>query len=935
MDSLMIKTIVLLGKLSVRLFKEETIKAICNDIVGTVGEEILKHFSRANKSNDSQIESVVQRIDLKSIGVPAEYQEAAFADAICLITKVRDLEQLCIDKECDLEAIIDRIMEAPSGIGISKDTDALNRARIVVRIAISKSLEALGGNNGFNREAILKAINTNRQQTHQLTSIVKKTEERAKDIQESLEETNSLIKELTASVKQNGSCVDKDFISKSNTEDYLKAYNEPLFLESQLKDGNAALLSDVYIPADYKDQTGKRRSIRDLLFDYFYGKALPTEGARSVMIMGKPGSGKSSFISYIGTQILEKMPGKTFFVVRLRNMLSEQINNNDPLSGLLEYIGIDQHALHNSILILDGLDEICALYRNTDFRNYLTKLLQNLTQVKNCKLVVTSRTGYFSLDDRIKRFFMIVQIENWENKELERWSEAYIKKHPGLRQTVLDNTKHLEEDACDKKEIFAVPILFYMANARSELLSKHQSICSLYDAVLKEVMDDRNYDPAYNMPNQELISPQLARQICIEIAFSMFRKGRLNYSSDDPFLEPSEVDLALGEATEVCSEKPVPLNEETKNRIKSVYALTFYYNKSDDNHNAVEFAHRTIAEYFTSEKILQMLCSADDSTDEMRLCEILAECFGYAPITNDVLLFLEQKLIYDENKQKLKHIKKALEAYFFIAAIDGNLFIKPQKSDSDIHCLDRLPIMVKSVLTIFERLNCQVAKLDEQQREMFNNLIASTSRIRPINSQHNSLLPLALNGFDLSGGDFSECNFSEAHLSGANLREADFSSAVLTDAQLNGSIIDSANFSDASMDYADLSDIKKAKSVEFTDSTLIGADFHKSQFRNCSFDSVSLREANLDACVFGKGCHFEEANLYKAQMTGSDFSKSDIQGIVFEDEEDENEVTSLTQVILSPKQYEYLSTFQQVEIKGYKTVGGKKSEKDTNLSREG
>ena len=62
---------------------------------------------------------------------------------------------------------------------------------------------------------------------------------------------------------------------------------------------------------------------------------------------------------------------RPYYIVRLRNLLRGQINSDDPIQGLLEYIGIEKKDLVNSIVILDGLDEICALYDKTDFHRYL------------------------------------------------------------------------------------------------------------------------------------------------------------------------------------------------------------------------------------------------------------------------------------------------------------------------------------------------------------------------------------------------------------------------------------------------------------------------------------------------------------------------------------------------------------------------------------
>lgn len=708
-----------------------------------------------------------------------------------------------------------------------------------------------------------------------------------------------------------------------DTADYLKSFVDPLFLETQIGDGKTALLKDVYIPAEYKNGS-RRESVESLLWQYFKADYLPVMNV-GVMIMGQPGSGKSSFVSYMATRLRDTMPNRAYYIVRLRNLKIKQINAEDPIQGLLEYLRIEEDELEDAVLILDGLDEICALYQNTDFQTYLEKLLHNCSTINKLKLVITSRTGYFTIDNRISNHLRIIQIENWENKDLEKWSDLYAGIHPSLQKTIAKNTEHLKEARySDKKDIFAVPILFYMANARGELLSNHKSICSVYDAVLTEVADKRHYDPTCHNSVHDYISPELARQICVEIAFGMFRCGRLNYIKGDPFLEPSEVELALSEAMKTCKKDLSSLDVNSKKRIKDIYALTFYYNKSNSKKNAVEFAHRTIAEYFTSEKIMQILCSAQDDIDEDTLCKILAECFGYAPVTTDVFRFLREKIKTREKDYVIKKIKKALERHFLNVSINGKLFSVPEKYYNDMHCLDRIPVMLKSVLTLFEYLDCRPPRPNSQKKTMFNNLIASAARCEAINAQHSSLMPFALNGFDLSDGHFTGCDFTEAHFSGTNLMHSDFSDSSAVDGQFNQSIIDLVDFSGANLSGADFTEIEDAKGTEFTQATMQGSDLTGSHFVDASFDETEMQETILDGCVFGKGCHFSNACVYRVHLDEADISMADISEAVFTDEDneedDEQEIVEINNLTLSQEQYDMLTDVPYIQLKDSKII---------------
>ena len=719
----------------------------------------------------------------------------------------------------------------------------------------------------------------------------------------------------------------------ADSTDYQDAFNEKLFLETVVDDGKFASLKDVYIQPRYKTKTVKGEKtveVASMLKSFFSDRDrftiqqdddFPVIAKKifAIMILGKPGSGKSSFISYLSHAIPEEFPLRRLYIIRLRNLTSAQINNDDPIQGLLDYMQTERSALEKSILILDGLDEICAMYHRTDFHSYLKKLLHALSNVQGLQLVITSRHGYFRIDDSIEHYCLIVNIENWDNGDLERWSSLYADIHPGLDDVIRSNKEHLKEEKySDKKAIFAVPILFYMANARGELLSRHKNVCSVYDAVLTEVAGARHYDSAAYTYTGDLIPPNLARQICMEIAFAMFRNGRLSLIDQaDPYLAPDEVAEAINDAIQICYPSGFTIKEEDKKKIKDFYALTFYYSRHDSSVNAVEFAHKTIAEYFTAEKIISLLNNAQDSITKEELCELLSECFGYAPITADIFLFLYEKIQLFETANGISRIKQGLEKHFIASVLDGSLFSKPKKYDSAIHIIDRVPVMMRSVLLLFEYLQCLPPALEEDQKAMFNSVIASISRISPLRSQHQSLLPIALNGFDLEGGDFTSGEFSESHFSGANLTHTNFSDANMVDAQMSGSIIDAADFSGANLAGADLSGIEKCDAADFTQASLQGADLSRSKFIRTSFEQAEMQEAVCEECIFGEACSFEEAILYLAKLDDADISLSNIQGALFNDDEieaEEAEEQTISRMKLTREQYQYLSTVSGVKL---------------------
>lgn len=716
---------------------------------------------------------------------------------------------------------------------------------------------------------------------------------------------------------------------------YIDAFDEALFMEASLERTTNATLRDVYIPPKYRILTAhgeKRISIFETLKSFFTHDnnalqqqdptfSIANQKVFAVMLFGKPGIGKSSFVSYLATNLQYVLTNRPYHIVRLRNMLESQINSNDPITGLLSYMETDSSGLENSVLILDGLDEICAIYKNTDFHTYLKRLLNDLSKINGLQLVLTSRTGYFHIDNQIKLHCNVITIDNWDEDDLDEWSAAYTRIHPELKEIITSNKEHLQDAKYSgKRAIFAVPILFYMANARGEYLEKHSSICSVYDAVLSEVAGERNYDKSAYFPNQELITPKLARQICREIAFTMFRHGRLSMFehsvSVDPYLSPDEVNSAIADAIHICNVSSYYLDDRSKQKIKDFYALTFYYNKDNSNQNAVEFAHKTIAEYFAAEKIIEILETGSVSDNEIKFNQTLAECFGYAPITNDILIYIYEKIKRGNDITVTNQIKNCLERYALPGMLNGTLFLPPTKHKSDLHYIDRATIMIKSVLTIFEYLDCDPAKVFPTNNLEFNNLIATVSRAVAIKAHHGIHIPIALNGFALRDGDFSCGEFIEAHLSGADLNHTKFTDANLIDAQLSGCVITLADFTGANLAGADLCNIKDSDASDFSQASLQGADLSGSFFSNTSFEAAELQGANLAGCVFEQGCRFDDANLYHAELDNADISQADITGALYEatDDECDDEMFVIYNLKLTQSQFDIFSSFPLVEL---------------------
>ncbi len=147
-------------------------------------------------------------------------------------------------------------------------------------------------------------------------------------------------------------------------------------------------------------------------------------------------------------------------------------------------------------------------------------------------------------------------------------------------------------------------------------------------------------------------------------------------------------------------------------------------------------------------------------------------------------------------------------------------------------------------------------------------------------------------GFDLSYGNFKDCNLMQAALNGADL-----TGAVLKEANLN-----LTNFKNAKLIGADL---RNAHIVytQFNKANLSGANLKKVGMAEANFEHANFSKAILDGAKFQE-CGLLEANFKQASMKEVSFigirslefcrwNGADLEGANFERIDDEEHITRL------------------------------------------
>ena len=230
-------------------------------------------------------------------------------------------------------------------------------------------------------------------------------------------------------------------------------------------EGVAVNLADTFvrlnISHDYRSEDfpllgeGDRAQVRDdnLSPEAVLKQAFQEDNKKLLLIIGDPGSGKSTLMNYYAMRCLEKnsWPQLDFekqifpLLLPLRNLdTKENLSVNLATWGNKRQLGIDAKQFHNwlhekqILLLLDGLDEVNDLTKRKDVCRWIDETCTGLTKAN---VVVTSRSTGFRNSDNIAintpllraeiRDFTRMQKEEF----LQKWfCAAFLKTTPAKDQ---------------------------------------------------------------------------------------------------------------------------------------------------------------------------------------------------------------------------------------------------------------------------------------------------------------------------------------------------------------------------------------------------------------------------------------------------------------------------------------------------------------------
>lgn len=587
-------------------------------------------------------------------------------------------------------------------------------------------------------------------------------------------------------------------------------YNK-LFLEENLGDNQIAILKDVYVKPhfsilDFKSDStkGNGDNIIQFIEDFvgvdkrknkyvpyfdFHNKYITT-----LFIKGHPGSGKSSlfyYLAYMKSHESEFLTDYKMYFVKLIELYKE--NNNtlsekNPLDDMLKHLNIQNEDFDNTVLVLDGLDEICAA-RDINIYEYCANLINSTFRFNNFRIIITTRLNYINIKNEDNKNVLNIQLNNWEIEDLQNWTKEYFEVHKerkDLLQIAHDNINYLSRT--DNKEmlaILAVPLIFYMITAIGLRLCNLKSIGQLYDKVFEELYA-RNYNENNNSAIQKsgiikAIPRKVSRQIAMEIAYKMYEENEL-------LLKVNSIELgqAINNALN-CGEN-VEVDSLHKREIEKLFPITFFYKEVYD---VVEFAHKSIMEFFCAEKIYQ-----DFVLSNQNIASFIFKNMVEIPISVEIMQFFSY--FYDTRDKGINTYKKDIIIEFEKIIQGGDEWNRINKRAYGFE----ISKLVFKIFWIFIKdiLKCKI----EDVNQILSNKYMKTYLIGILNIRNSNNLQFINN--DVYSWNFRDCVFKGYNFNYVDMRHADFSNTMFIECSFTNSDLQACIFSNVIFkEFADFS----------------------------------------------------------------------------------------------------------------------------------
>ena len=645
-------------------------------------------------------------------------------------------------------------------------------------------------------------------------------------------------------------------------ERYKNDWNKKMFLTDNIK------LRDLYKLPYYEDkEEGPYKNLDERL------RTVLNSGddieKRMLLILGHPGNGKTTLMTYVLNHYSTEFAGRAVRMYCFRSFKAIDWNDcpENLFGEMLRHMGLDVNDLSNSVLILDGLDEVNMSNNQIEFLNCLCEDWVESTAIKNFSLFVTCRVNRISFREDLTCPY--IQLCPLQEDQIGPFVENYNSFDP---HSV--NTKELIEELLRSNEkledVLGIPLVLYMILALRIKLQDETNLVEVYEQIFSiknenSIYFRKNYDHKAEHPitNNEA---KLIHQFSKDIAIHMWKD------------EEQQVIVKKEDYERIAEE--ITSNVDVRGLL-----IGQYFVEGKDSCE-LYFVHRSMYQYFVA---LSIFDSIKNMIEQGSPSEQFKELVGnsHSQKNSCISTFARiagMNVIYSDPdiEQYLLYMLKNLTIHdgqwwktFFERFLDKGLtrYVDPFE-ESTINCFAlevnrfyNLIWLTREQLRSIGSSECpyEVANVDAKflfylgRGKVLADLreinLADTD-LREVNFYRVDLREADLSGANLYRAGLWDAYLEEVNLNGANLREADLCFANLRGADLSGANLSKADFSIAELNEADL---------DFAD--LRGANLRGAYLRGASLSRADLREANLSG----------------AKLSGANLNYTDLSGAILDD----------------------------------------------------
>lgn len=661
---------------------------------------------------------------------------------------------------------------------------------------------------------------------------------------------------------------DNRVVIKNRAERYAKKWDEDVFLNhfnerDEDKKKNVKLKEiylEEYLPHYiWKENKNPESDLKKVLYEYI----IDNNDKKMLLILGQPGIGKSTLITWIMANLAERKDH--FLVYRFTDLKDINWQGNNILHAIFERINYDTNELENKVLILDGFDEIHVGSDRVKVLNQLFNKMIEMDNLKRFSLIITCRENYVHYLGRIVCDYITLQA--WDRDQIQGFYKTYVNVSEG---EVDKSTFH---KILENNEIFGIPLILYMVLALNIIIDEKGSIIDAYDQIFSldsgGIYDRCIKNTPYGMPHRisETEIRKQIHQVSQEIAFWIFENNS-EYATISRLEYEKICDIVVKKLESKDEIENKGKNEDMLSKEVQSNVLIGNYFKLVSHCDGVgtdelQFVHRSIYEYFVVVYFFESLHKLRSKKD---IAGKLGELFKQGHLTMQMLAFIKYKF----NSIKQCSVADIIKEVFDIMLQDGMTYHAEGKNDYKNIIIKEMNIF-SNMLSVMHLWHDRLEKID-------NKII--------IYLRHNHLVELNLSGVDLKGMDLSASNLSgsdlrkadlyKANLNRIDLEKADLQEANLREAKLIRANMRGANLRGANLREADLQGVDLG-GANLKGADLVGADLREADVSEVDLKEVDLREVDLSKTNLS-GKDLQEANLSGADLMEVDLSAVDLRG---------------------------------------------------------